>query len=231
MNLASLTLAAQNFCNDNAGSRNAGLYTQALNFAQDQFAIDSKCTFKDMPVQTVVAGQATYPLPADFLWEKIVLVNGLMLPPVSRFELARTNTGSRWDQVTGTPTAYCIDPDVARQDLLLFPIPQANDALAGQNDIQMTYYCLPADMVNPGDVPLNANPLLVQFHLGIAAWAAWYLYQASDPSDVIEAKKRSLLGIYNDYVSQAVDTFKNTVSEPLRMRGVRNYTSDLSGPL
>lgn len=227
MNLAVLTTTTQQFINDINGSRYSSLYTAALNIAQDQFAMDSKCTFKDMPVQTVVSGQAIYPLPNDFMWEKMILVNGLMLPPISRFELARTNTGTRWDQRTGTPTNYCIDPDIAREDLLLFPIPQANDA---GNDIQMTYFANPVDMVNPTDIPLNGNLLLSQYHIGVAAWAGWYLIQGEDATPSTAQKKKDLMAIYNDCVSQCVDQFKNTVSQPLRMRGVRNYVSSLGGP-
>lgn len=229
MNLGTLTSFAQLLSNDVNGTRYASQYTTILNEGQYQFAQDSKCTFKDMPTQTIVAGQSTYPLPTDFMWEKMVLVNGLMLPPKSRFELARTNTGGRWDQLTGTPTSYTIDPDVARQQILFVPIPQANDAVAGANDIQMTYFALPAAMVNPTDVPLNNNPLLVQYHMGIAAWAASYLLMTEDLTESISAKIKKLTDLYNDYVSQASDQFKNTVSEPLRMRGVRNYTSSLSG--
>ncbi len=229
MTLSSLTTFAQLLSNDVNGTRYASQYTTVLNEAQYQFAQDAKCTFKDMAVQTIVSGQAAYPLPTDFMWEKMVLLNGLMLPPKSRFELARTNTGGRWDQLTGTPTSYTIDPDLARQQILLVPIPQANDAAAGVNDLQMTYFALPAAMVNPTDVPLNNNPLLYQYHMGIAAWAAYFLLMSEDSTPAIETKKTKLIDLYNDYISLASDQFKNTVSEPLRMRGVRNYTSSLSG--
>ncbi len=227
MNLSQLTPICQQLLNDINGTRYAGLYTGALNEAQNQFAIDSKCTFKDMAPQVAVLNQAVYPLPADFMWEKLVLFNGIMLPPVSRFELARTNTGTRWDQRTGTPTAYNIDPDVARQQLLLFPLPQANDV---GKDIQMTYFALPTALANPGDVPLNANPLLVQFHMALAFWASWYLLQGEDASETVMAKMKKFLDTYNDYVSQCVDTFENTVSLPLRMRGVRVYYFDYANP-
>lgn len=229
MNLGTLTSFAQLLSNDVSGNRYSAQYTSVLNEAQYQFAMDTKCTFKDMATQTIVAGTAAYPLPADFMWEKMVLLNGLMLPPKSRLELARTNSGSRWDQLTGTPRSYNIDPDLARQQILLVPIPQANDALAGQNDLQMTYFALPAAMVAQTDSPLNNNPLLYQYHMGIAAWAASYLLMTEDMTEAIGAKIKKLTDMYNDYVSQASDQFKNTVSEPLRSRGVRNYTSSLSG--
>lgn len=223
MNLSTLTQFVAVMTNDVNQTRYAAQYVSVLNEAQYQFAMDSKCTFKDMTVQNIVAGQATYPLPTDFMWEKMVLVNGIKLSPVSRFELARQNSGSRWDIVTGTPRAYCIDPDVARSDILLYPIPTANDAVTGANDIQMTYFALPTAMSAGTDVPLNNNPLLVPYHMGIAAWASWFLMQSEDSTPAIEDKKRSLMRLYNDYVSQATDQFKNTVSEPLRMRGVRTY--------
>jgi len=224
MNLATLTTTTQRLVNDTKGTRYAGFYTQALNLAQQQFAMDSKCLFKDMTPQTIVAGQANYPLPTDFMWEKLVLANGLPLPPISRMELARQNTGTRWDLITGAPRAYNIDPDTARQNILLFPIPTTNEA--GQ-DLQMTYFALPADMVNPSDNPLNGTALLVPYHLGICAWAAWFLLEGETSSESITSDQKGLLDLYNDYVSQASDQFKNTVSEPLRMRGVRNYTTSL----
>lgn len=220
MNLNTLTGFVGTLTNDINKTRYAAVYTTILNEAQNQFAMDTKCTFKDMTVQSIVAGQATYPLPTDFMWERLVLANGLMLSPISRFELARQNSGSRWDLVTGTPRAYCIDPDVARQQILLYPIPTQND---NGNDLQMTYFALPTAMSSGTDVPLNNNPLLYQYHMGIAAWAAWYMLASEDSTPSIETKKKSLMNMYSDYVSQCVDQFKNTVSEPLRMRGVRNY--------
>lgn len=226
MNLGVMTTTTQQLVNDAKGTRYAGRYTFALNLAQQQFAMDSKCTFKDMAVQTIVAAQATYPLPSDFMWEKFVLVNGLLLPPISRMELARTHTGSRWDTVTGTPRAYVVDPDVARQDILLYPIPTSNEN--GQ-DLQMTYFSLPTDMVNSTDIPLNGNTLLAPYHIGICAWAGWFLLEGEGATEAIVADQKGLLQIYNDSVSQASDQFKNTVSEPLRMRGVRNYTTSISG--
>lgn len=220
MNLSTLTAVAAQFANDSAQSRYSGLYTQALNLAQQQFVLDTKCLWKDAPTVSIVAGTANYSLPTDFLWEKQVNLNGLMLTPISRFELARTNTGSRWDTRTGTPRNYNIDPDVSKSQILLFPIPEANDA---GHDLILTYYAMPTDMAAATDIPLNSTPLLAQFHVGLAAWAAWYLLHGDDSTPEMTAKKRELLAIYNDCVSQCVDTFKNTVSQPIRMRGVRNY--------
>lgn len=216
MNLTTLTQVAAQFANDSQQTRYAGLYTQALNLGQDQFALDAKVTWKDWPSTTIVSGQASYPLPSDFMWEKKVTCNGLMLLPISRAELDRQFTASRWDTLTGTPRNYIVDPDVQKNQLLLFPIPQGNDA---GNDLVLTYFALPVDLANGTDTPLNANPLLVQFHIGIAAWAAWYLLGAENATPEMTQKRKDLLQIYNDCVSQATDTFRNTVSAPLRQRG------------
>ena len=219
MNLSELTDAAAQMAEDPAKSRYSGLYTTALNLAQQQFVLDSKCLWK-YASYTISANDASYVLPTDFLFEKTCVLNGLPLQPASRFELTRQNTGSRWDQLTGTPRCYIIDPEASKDELLLYPIPV--DADAGK-DLVLTYYAYPLDMVNPTDLPLNGNLLLAQFHVGIAAWAAWYLKQAESMTVEVQAKKKDLLQIYNDRVSQATDTFANTITEPLRMRGVRNY--------
>jgi len=154
------------------------------------------------------------------MWEKKVTFNGTPLSPISRMELDRLNPGSRWDTVTGTPRNYVIDPDEARKKILVYPIPADGDA--GKSLI-LTYFALPADMVASGDVPLNSSALMAQFHIGLAAWCAWALLQNEQVTDAIRKKKEDLLSIYNDAVSQAVNTFGNTVSAPMRMRGVRSY--------
>ncbi len=217
MNLGTLTTTTQQLINDAQGTRQSGLYTAALNLAQQQFVIDTKCLWKDQTTAAITPGTAAYALPTDFLWEKLVMYNGVPLQPASRAALARTHQGSRWDTITGTPTNYCIDPDVSKSDILLFPIPAANDIY----DLVLTYYAYPLDMSSSTDIPLNATPLLTQFHLAIAAWAGWYLLATEDADPKVQANRKQLLDIYNDLVSQCTDTFKNTVSEPIRMRGVR----------
>ena len=219
MNLLSLTAAAAQMAEDQMQSRYAGLYTDALNLAQQQFVLDTKCLWK-YQTGVCVSGQAAYPLPTDFLFEKECSLNGLPLGAASKSDLTRMNSGTRWDVQKGTPTNYCVDPEANTKDLILYPIPQNGDS---GKDIILTYYSYPVDLLNPTDIPLNGNALLAQFHMGIAAWAAWYLKQAESVTPEIAAKKRDLRQIYNDMVSQCVDTFKDTVSDPLRMRGVRVY--------
>ena len=217
MNLSTLTALTASMAQDPAQTRYSN-YTQALNLAQQQFALDSKCLWKDWPTTTITSGLAAYALPADFMWEKTVMFNGIELTPISRHELQVIKTGDRWDDDTGTPTRYIVDPDVAKSQLLLYPIPQAVDA---GKDLVLTYYGLPTDMAAGSDIPFNATLLLAQFHIGIAAWAAWILLQSEQVTPEIERKKKDLLQIYNDNVSLAVDKFKNTASELMRMRGNR----------
>lgn len=218
MTLATMTAATAALINDSQQTRQAGNYTQALNLAQQQFAFDTKCLWKDYTIAAITPGTATYALPSDFMWEKRVLYNGVPLGPASRDELARTHAGSRWDIITGTPTTYTVDPEVAKSSMTLFPIPDSND----NKDLILTYFCYPTDMASGGcDNPLNATPLLAPFHIGICAWAGWYLLASEDADGKMEANRRELIEIYNKTVTEAVNTFKNTVSQPLRMRGVR----------
>lgn len=220
MNLTTLTQVAATFAQDPQQTRYSGLFTQALNLAQQQFALDSKALWKDWPATTITSGTANYSLPSDFMFEKLVALNGLKLKPISRLELELIKDGDRWDDDTGTPTHYIIDPEEARKQILLYPIPTSNDT---GKDLVVTYHPLPADMANGGDTPLNSYALLAQFHIGLAAWAAWYLLQGEPASAALMAKKKELLQIYNDSVSLAMDTFKNTFGETMRMRGNRSY--------
>lgn len=222
MNLTTLTAIAANFAGDKDQSRYSGLYTQALNLGQQQFALDSKRLWKDNAAITVLSGTSAYSLPSDFMWEKDgeVTFNGIPLNPISRAEILRIKSSTDWTLDHGTPTYYIIDPEEARKQITLYPQPTANDA---GKTLGLRYFPFPTDMSLGTDTPLNGYALMAQFHVSIAAWAAWYLLQAEQVTDAITAKKKQLETIYNDGVSLCVDTFKNTVSQPLQMRGGRVY--------
>lgn len=226
MNLTTLTAIAAQFAGDQQQNRYTGLYTQALNLGQQQFAIDSECLWKDFPV-TVVGGTPSYSMPTDFMWEKLPVMysktgdnSNIELTPISRLELAR-NRGDDWTTVTGDPKNFIIDPEEARKQIRVYPYPPAGD-LGGT--LTLTYYPLPGDMAAGTDSPLNSYALLAQFHLAIAAWAAWMLLGAETVTPEITAKRRDLLQLYNDTVTQATNTFQNTVSQPIRMRGSCYYS-------
>ena len=225
MNLGTLTTLTAQFAGDAGQNRYTGLYTQALNIAQRQFVLDSKCLWKDDGI-AVAGGTAAYSLPSDFMFEKLPVMysktggnSNVELTPISRLELGR-NRGDDWTTITGDPQNFIIDPEEARKQITLFPYPPAGDA---GGTLTLTYYPLPADMAAAGDVPFNSYALLAQFHTGLAAWAAWMLLGAETATPEITQKRRDLLQVYNDFVTQAVNTFQNTSSEPIRMRGVRTY--------
>lgn len=220
MNLGTITTYASLFCEDPDQTRyTSAQYTSAINEAQRQFALDSKCLWKDASTYTVVDGTAGYSLPTDFMWEKEVTHKGLRLLPISRATLLGLK-GDDWTDDTGTPTNFLIDPEEARKQILLYPIPQSGDA--GANLI-LTYYPLPTDLSSSTDVPLNSSSLLAQFHMAIAEYAAWLLLGFEKATPEFVSKRGGLIRHYNDAVIKATDTFKNTASEPIRMRGGRYW--------
>lgn len=220
MNLSSLQTFTSLFVSDpNQTLFTPTQYTNALNEAQRQFALESKALFKDASTYTVVDGTAAYSLPTDFMWEKEVTHKGLRLQPISRSTLLGLK-GNDWSVDTGTPTNFIVDPEEARKQLLLYPIPTGGDA--GANLI-LTYYPLPVDLSASTDVPLNSSALLVQFHMGIVSYAAWLLLGYEPATAEIMAKRREFLRHYNDMLIKATDTFKNTASEPIRMLGGRYW--------
>lgn len=217
MNRATLRALVSNFVEDpNLTRYTPAQYNEALNLAAQEFAFDSKALFKDASTYTVVAGTATYSLPSDFWLEKMVTHKGLKLEPISRHSLLLGNDDD-WTDDVGTPSNFLIDPEEARKQLRLYPIPEANDA--GDN-LVLTYYPIPADMGSDTDSPLNASSLMAQFHMGIAAYAAWLLLGYGEITQAILIKRNGLLKQYSDKVTMAIDTFGNTKSEPYRLKGI-----------
>lgn len=211
MILSTIQSRAALFCGDPSQTRFTGLYTDAINDAQKQFALDSNALFKDK-AYTATAGTSTYTLPTDFIVEDTVTYNGYPLKPISRHTLYSLFPGTDWTLLNGTPTHYMIDPQEAVLALRLIPIPQ--DALA----ISMRYIPLPADVSAASDVVLNSSTLMTQFHLGIAALAAWLVLQSEIVTPELQAKMSQMMKIYNDAVSKAIEKFGNTKSESLRIR-------------
>ena len=227
MNLTTLTTWASRLTGDVSQTRFTGQYTDALNEAQIQFVLDSLCLFKDQAF-SIVADDATYALPSDFMFEKKVTfatenspVGGVKLEPISRATLEFYVKDHNWSIDEGTPKYYIIDPESARQELRLYPIPQAADVAT--SNLLLTYYAYPTALASGSDVPLNGNTLLQQFHIGIAAYAAWLLLSGEPATPEIMAKQAQLLGIYNGKAIEAKDRFGNTISEPLRLRGGRSW--------
>lgn len=218
MNLSTLRDQAAHFCGDKDRTRYSDAeYLVALNRAQEQFAMDTRALWKDYSWSSV-AGTAAYSLPSDFMWEESVYFNGLPLLPVTRRDLAILSPNNDWTLTTGTPTCYVIDPEEANKELLLYPIPTSQDAA---KVVTIRYFPLPVALAGDTDIPLNSSALMTQFHIGLAAYAAWLLLINETLTQDILLKRRELLSIYQDSAAKATDLFKTTASAPWRMRGSR----------
>lgn len=215
MNLGSIRTQTSFFVGDiNQTRYTTTQYNNAINRAQEQFALETKALFKDTS-WTTTSGTATYSLPSDFMWEDYVTYNGYELKPISRHELNRLNPGSDWTDRSGTPTYFIIDPEQASKVITLYPIP--DDA----QTLQMRYFPLPAEVSSDTDIPLNSSDLMAQFHMGLAALAGWMLLSSETMTPEIQAKMQLMMAYYTDSVVKAVDTFKNTASFGIQIKGSR----------
>lgn len=220
MNLTTLTLFAAQLSGDENQTRYAGQYTNAANLAQQQFASDTLALFKDQ-TYSVVSGTAAYTLPTDFTFEKKVTLNGIKLEPISRADIENVKKSSDWTEETGTPKYFIIDPEAGKTQILLYPIPQGDDA--GTNNLVLTYYPLPTDLVAGSDTPLNSASYMAQFHIGLAAFMAWFLMASESSKPEIKSKREELWGMYQTKVTEAIDRYGNTKSAPMRLRGGRYW--------
>lgn len=191
-------------------------YNNAINRAQEQFAMETKTTFK-YNVWTTADGDSQYDLPSDFMWEEWVTYDGSELKPISRHELNRLNPGFDWSgsDITATPTHFVIDPEEINKQIRPYPTP--NDA----KTLVMRYFAIPTEMSADTDTPLNTSSLMAQFHMGIAAFSAWILLTGETITPEIQYKRNELMQYYTDSVVKAVDTFKNTASAGIKIKGSR----------
>lgn len=217
MNRGAMRTQTADFLSDKNQTRYSSTqYNTALGKAQEQFALDTKALWKDASY-SVTAADATYDLPTDFMWEDWVKYDGVEISPISRHELQRLS-GQDWTDDQGAPTNYIIDPEEASKSITFYPIPQEAKTAA------MRYFPLPAAMSSDSDVPLNSSTLMVQFHLGICAFAAWLLIMGEQVTPATQAKANSLMPLYTDAVNKAIETFKNTASAALQIRGSRIWS-------
>jgi len=208
-----LRALASKFCEDpNITKFTADKYNDSLEKAQQQFSMDSKALYKDQSI-VVAIDTAAYALASDFMLEKEVVFNGLALLPISRATLQVKKTEERWDDDKGTPKYYIIDPEEGRKTITLYPTPDNVDA---GTSLVLTYYCFPTAMTSDSSIPLNSSTLMVQFHIGLAAYASWLLMFYLTQTAEIQAKRNELFAIYTAKVAEAIQTFGNTKSEPLR---------------
>ena len=217
MNRATLRTQAADFCGDKNQTRySTTQYNTAIDRAQEQFALDTRALWRDESWTTAI-NDATYALPSDFQWEDWVTYDGVELKPISRHEISRL-AGIDWTATTGTPTHYIVDPEEAQKQVRLYPIPQDTKTLI------MRYFPIPASLSSDSSIPLNASLLMAQFHMGLAAFAAWILLLGEQMTPQIVEKRKELLRVYEDGVNKAVATFKNTASAPITIRGTRIWS-------
>lgn len=218
MNLSQLRTRASDMAGDKNQTRySATQYLNALNEGQKQFALETRALWKDKS-WSHAANDADEDLPTDFMWEEEVTYDGIRLEPTTRHELNRLSGDDWTDDTATTPTRYIIDPEEAVKEIVLYPIPTDAKTLV------MRYFPLPTDLASDSDIPLNSSALMVQFHLGIAAYAAWLLLFGEQLTPAIIEKRRELLATYADSVSKAQTLFKNTVSAPIKIIGSRIWS-------
>lgn len=213
-NKAELRTLTASMCEDpNQTKFTPAKYNDALEFSQRQFSLDSKCLYKTTAFVMAV-DDGTYDLPTDYIVDKLVMLNGIELRPISRAKLASLFQNQRWDTMTGTPRNYISDPMEANKTLILFPIP---NTIADGTDLQLTYIALPTTMSSDTASPFNSSALLVQYHIAVAAYAAWLLLGYLTPTDATVLKRRDLLNTYAGKVNEAINMFGDTPSEPLAL--------------
>lgn len=213
-NRSELRTLTSSFCEDPSITKfTATRYNDALETGQKQFCLDTKALYKTQAFVMDVA-DATYDLPTDFIGDKIVMLNGIELEPVSKTKLSNLYKSRRWDTLEGTPKYYVIDPMDANKQLLLVPIP---DSVSEGTDLQLTYFAAPTAMSSDSATPFNSSTLMTQFHIAVACYAGWLLLGYLTPTDPIISKRRDLLNTYTGKVNEAIADFGDTKSEPLSL--------------
>lgn len=211
MILTTLQQLCADFVGDTNQTRFVDKYVSTINRAQEQFAMDTRALWKDK-TWTHAANDADEDLPSDFMFEDWVTYGNVKLTPISRHRMFSL-FGDDWtDDTAALPTHFLIDPEQAVKEIVLYPIPSEAKTLF------MRYFPLPAEVSAGSDVVLNSSSLMAQFHMSIAALAAWLLLTFEESTPAIADKRRELMKIYSDGCAKAVDTFKNTASQPLRLR-------------
>ena len=214
MNRSELRSLVSNFVEDPSITKfTATRYNDSLELAQKQYCLDTKALYKTQ-AYTMAVDDATYDLPTDFIGDKIVMLNGIELDSVSKMKLSTLYKSRRWDTLEGTPKYYVIDPMEAKMQLLLVPIP---DSIANGTDLQMTYYAMPTVMSSDSASPFNSSTLMTQFHIAVAAYAAWLLLGYLTLTDAIISKRQDLLNTYTGKVNEAIASFGDTKSESLSL--------------
>lgn len=147
-------------------------------------------------------------------------LNGVKLRRYAKFDLDILTRGN-WAVTTGTPVSYYVDYTSTNKNLVLYPIPTANDA--GSSNLVVEYVKVPPTLSSDSSTPLNSQTLLQPYLMALAYYAASeFLSADNDPQKWIKADRYRKM--YKDKVSDCREIFvalSDTV--PMRLRGGRFF--------
>lgn len=167
----------------------------------------------------MVSGTSEYALPTDCLDIVRVAHKGIKLRRISKFELDSLLTGD-WTADTGTPESYIVDRDPNNQKLILYPIPQSDDA--GANLVE-EWIKIPPTLSSDSSVPLDGHTLLSPYLPALAYKAAEYLLYVQPTTESVEMAAKYEKE-YRKLSAQCIDTFNGMAqTTPVRMRGGRYF--------
>jgi len=151
------------------------------------------------------------------MWERRVSLNDLRLDPISRERLEKEKRGDKWTDDKGDPEYYIIDPEESRKTIRPYP------SLEGDSKtLLLQYYPKPVAITADATEFLNAQSFLVQYHIAVVYYAAWFLLASDDDGQGDLALKRSeMKTAYEEKVEDARNTYGNSIAEPMQMRGGR----------
>lgn len=154
--------------------------TDFLNDAQSDSVAQTQPLQSSRQFQ-LVPGTTYYPLPDDYLAMARVTIAQLYMQEASPAALDGRSRG--WPQASGYPVYYFINwssPTVVG----FTPWPaQASDTAT----IRMDYFQNAAEMVNATDQPFNGVPKLLNFHQGLAYYAAAMMLTNSGHQSMVQA--------------------------------------------
>ena len=225
-NLADLQALASDHLNDPGNTR----YTLAtinshFDIAQDRWNRMAHIC-RNTVILTSVTNQGNYAItgltgtPLEILR---VTHKGVELTKRSKSYFDRYSADD-WTTHQGTPTDFVIDINSNPVNIVLFPVPQGNDAGA---NLSVEYVLRHDPMVNSSDTPFTAqgvaNLLMLPFAAGLAIEVAADILE-HDPTPETVKKAAYFRKDANDVLSDVISFYDRLeTDEPLRMAGGRTW--------
>jgi hypothetical protein len=186
-----------------------------LQKAQEKFVSDTRC-LRDVLTTSIVAGTSQYALSTETFDVVRVGISGRSsLKKISKFDLDMS-IGGDWSTTTGSPSHYYVNTSTLNKHVVLYPIPQDNDA--GTDNLIIDYVKVPTVMASGASYALDGQGLLNPYIDGIIFYAAaQILYASNNPIDW--QKANVMMKQYEAKTSECITLF-NDLSEttPLRLR-------------